>query len=129
MKRRTDLTLEEVMKELRTQDGCHNCGASYLPCRLANEVGVMAENGDIAAEAFLCELMIGSNDMNLKAISYSYLKNLPRQQPGTEEAIKFFLADPQNTEIIKFVAKKEAEKQEDLQRLVDMADKHLPGNS
>ena len=132
MERQTDLTLEEMMKEMRTQSGCHSChsGGSGLPaCLLANEVGVMAHNGDLVAEAFLCELMIGSNDMNLKAISYAYIKNLPRKQPGTDEAIKFFLAGPQNAEIIKFVAEKEAEEREERQRMADLADRHLPGNS
>ncbi|MEK7508347.1 MAG: hypothetical protein AAB568_00635 [Patescibacteria group bacterium] len=130
MNRKTDLTLEVIMKELRTQDGCHNCGTGYPACLLANEVGVMAVSGDIAAEAFLCELMLCHDEMNLKAISYSYLKkNLPAKQPGTEEAIKVFVADPQNAPIINMVEKKEAEKQEEIRHMADLADKHLPGNS
>ena len=132
MERQTNLTLEQLVKELRTQGGCKRCHGSEsgLPaCLLANEVGVMATSGDLIAEAFLCEIMISSKDMNLRAISYAYLKNLPNKQPGTVEAVKVFVVGPQNTEIVKFVAEKEAEEQEERQRMADLTDRHLPGSS
>lgn len=129
MERQTDLTLEEMMKELRTQSGCHAChsGGSGLPaCLLTNEVGVMAKSGDLAAEAFLCEILLCNNDMTMRAISYAYLKDLPTKQTGTEEAINVFVADPQNADVVRMVEEKEAEEQAEIQA---MADQRLPGNS
>lgn len=132
MERQTDLTLEEIVRQLRAQSGqgsgCHACHSddSYPPCLLANEAGVMAESGDLVAEAFLCELLLSSNDMTLRAISYAYLKNLPQKQPGTAEAIKVFMTDPQNADVIRMVEEKEAEEREDILRL---AEEKLPGSS
>lgn len=128
MERQTNLTLEQMVKELRTQGGCHSCHSdSGLPaCLLANEVGVMAKSGDLVAEAFLCEMMLSNSDINMKAISYSYLKNLRAKQEGTEKAIKVFVTDPQNAPIISMVEEKEAEEQAELH---DPNDRHLPGNS
>ncbi len=136
MERQTDLTLAEIVRRLRTENGslsgcpgCHKGGASYPPCLLANEVGVMANQGNVIAEAFLCELLICDNSVPMRAISYAYLKNLPSKQLGTEEAVRVFLADPKSAEVLLMVEEREEEGREELQRMADMADKHLPGNS